>query len=418
MGEGIDPSAQDATARLGWGRAFLRDSALLMGSSLVQSLAGFASQLLLMRLLVPADFGGFALALASVGLVQVIFSPRLGTLAILAREEEYTETFRHRLNSAIAIEAVFSLLLMLAWQSTVGISSFWIFLLIPTLALGHWLNSVTMFFERGMPYRHLTAIETGSQVTGHAAALLLAMAGAGVASLYLREAVVVIVRLMMTLKAGAIPRWRLRWVTLPEWRMLLTGTRVPWLDGVIDSGFQRLTVLVVGMMCGTHGTGLVVQAQRLAMVPHQLLSPVVVRLAGNVFSRVGGDDARRTLVRVGLLLFLPLAAAALATWALADIVVPWLFGERWREAGPVMAAMAGVVLGFSIFELFRSFCLAQRHNSLLLGGRAMQYLIFGAGCLVVGDEATPVRLGIIMSAVAIFSAATLIVGLAAKRGRE
>lgn len=416
MNHGVEPSPHGGPAGQGWGRAFVRNGALLTGSSLVQSLAGFASQLILMRLLVPADFGGFALVLASVGLVQVIFSPCLGTLAILARDDEYTEAFCHRLNSAMAIEAVFSLLLMLAWQAMVGISSLWVFPLVLTLALSHWLNSVTTFFERGMPYRHLTAIETGSQVTGHAAALLLALAGAGVASLYLREAVVVLVRLAMMLKLGAIPRWPLRWVSLAEWRLLLAGTRVPWLDGIVDGGFQRLTILVVGMLCGTHGTGLFVQAQRLALVPHQLLSPVVVRLAGNMFCRIGGRDAFQTLMRIGVLLFLPLAGAAAGAWAFADVVIPWLFGAGWREAGPVMAAMAGVVLGYSMFELVRAYCLAQRHNTLLLTGRVMQYVIFGLGNLLVAGDASAVRLGMVMSAVAVLSAATLIAGLAARRG--
>lgn len=399
-----------------WGRAFVRNGALLMGSSLVQSLAGFASQLIMMRLLVPADFGGFALILASIGLVQVIFSPRLGTLAILARDDEYTEDFRYRLNSAMAIEAVLSLALILVWQAAIGISSFWVFPLALTLALGHWVNSVMCFYEREMSYRHIAAIETGSQVTGHAIAVALVLAGAGVASLYLREAVVVVFRLGLLLRIGAIPRWPLRWVTLADWRVILRGTRVPWLDGIVDGGFQRLTVLAVGSLCGVHDAGLFVQAQRLAMVPHQLLSPVVVRLAGNLFSRIEGHGALRTLERVALLLSLPLLAGAAGAWAFGDPVVPWLFGQGWQEAGPVLSAMAGVVIGFTLFELCRSYCLAQRRNTLLLAGRVAQYAVFAIGCVVVAGSASAASLGGIMSAVAVISAMTLMLGLAKSRG--
>jgi O-antigen/teichoic acid export membrane protein len=400
-----------------WVTAFVRHGGLLMGSSAVQSLIGFASQLILMRLLGPADFGGFALALASAGLVLVVVSPRLGILVFRARDAEYTEEFRHRLNSAMTLEAALSLGIMLVWLMAIGVESLWAFPLAAMLALGHWANSVTSFYERDMPYRRLVAIETGSQAVGHGLAVVLALAGAGVASLYLREAIVVLVRTGLLWRIGAIPRWPLRVVSVAEWRAMIAEARVPWLDGIVDGGLQRLTILVAGALAGTHGAGLLFQAQRLAMVPHQILSPVVVRLAGNLFSRIEGkSDRRRTLGHITALLALPLSAAAAAAWAFADPVVPWVFGENWREAGPVLSAMAGVVLGFSLFELGRSYCLSQRLDRLLLTGRVVQYGVLGLGCLLAMAHPSAQVLGGVLSMVAVTSAATLLVGLARTGG--
>jgi O-antigen/teichoic acid export membrane protein len=414
---GAEALARTAAAHKRWVTAFVRNGGLLMGSSVVQSLAGFASQLLLMRLLVPADFGEFSLALASASLILVVLSPRLGILAIRARDAEYTEEFRHRLNSAMAIEAVASLVVMLIWLASIGVRSAWAYPLAATLALGHWVSSVTTFYERDLPYGRIAAIETGSQIVCHAAAVAFAVAGAGIASLYLREMLMVVVRSLLLARIGALPRWRLHWVTLAEWRVMIKEARVPWLDGIVDGGFQRLTILVVGALGGAHVTGLVVQAQRLALVPHQILAPVVVRLAGNVFSRIeAGGDRRRTLGHVAALVSLPLTIAAAAAWAFAGPVVPWLFGAGWIEAGPVLASMAGVVLGFSLFELGRSYCLAQRLNLLLLTGRAVQYGVFAAGCLLVAAQPSAAKLGLILSVVAVMSAATILLGLAMKRG--
>jgi O-antigen/teichoic acid export membrane protein len=239
-----------------------------------------------------------------------------------------------------------------------------------------------------------------------------------VASLYLREVAAVAVRSVWLARIGAIPGWRPRPLPLDEWRALLIEARGPWLDGIVDSGFQRLTVLAAGAVGGLHGAGLFFQAQRLAMVPHQILSPVVVRLAGNIFSRIDEhDDRRRMLGRVLGLVALPLMAAAAAAWAFAGPLVPWLFGETWREAGAVLSAMAGMVLGYSLFELGRSYCLARRRHRLLAIGRLVQYAVFGLGCLLVADGGSAVGLGAVLSAVFVSAAATILVGLALNRGR-
>jgi O-antigen/teichoic acid export membrane protein len=418
MDRATDAPASSYPAQNGWRQVFVQNGSLLMGSNLVQAVAAFISQLILMRLLSPTDFGGFALVLVSATLVQVVLSPRLGVLVIRARESEYTEAFRGRLYSAMTIEALVSLAVMMASVTVAGIRSPWAYVLVVTLAAAHWVGSVTTFYERGLPYRQVAAIETSAQLAAHGLAVALAIGGAGVASLYLREAFLVAFRAGWLARIGAIPRWPLRRVTRSEWRGLLTEARVPWLDGIFDGGFQRLTVLAAGALGGVHGAGLFFQAQRLALVPHQVLSPVVVRLAGNVFSRIDEPHVRRrTLIQVLTAVTVPLAAAAVGAWVFADPVVPWLFGEEWREAGDVLSAMAGMVLGFSLFELGRVYCLTQRRNWLLVAGRVVQYAVFTVGCLLVLDGGTAAALGAVQSAVFIFAAGTLFLGLAAARGR-
>ncbi|MBI3445979.1 MAG: hypothetical protein HY055_11620 [Magnetospirillum sp.] len=55
----------------------IRSGAFLTGGAVIQALAGFAAQIILMRLLLPEDFGHFALVLAGCGLVQMLLSLRL-----------------------------------------------------------------------------------------------------------------------------------------------------------------------------------------------------------------------------------------------------------------------------------------------------------------------------------------------------
>lgn len=398
--------------------AFLRNGWMLMSSNVAQAIAGFASQLVLMRLLGPQEFGGFAVALAGAGLVQVVLSPRLGVLVICARDTEYTEEFRQRLYSAMAIEALACLVAMVAWLALTGLASVWSLLLAATLTAAHWLNSVTLFYERGLPYRDIAVLETGSQLAGHGLAVALVLAGAGVATLYLREAAMVILRGALLCWLGAIPRWRLHWVTWAEWRSLLAQARVPWLDGIAEGAFQRLMVLTINALAGWHGAGLFFQAQRLALVPHQILSPMVVRLAGNLFARMEETTPRRrTLAHVLVTVSLPLASAAAIAWAFGEPLVPLVFGSGWAEAGPVLAAMAGSIFTFSLFELARSYCLARRLHRLLLAGRAVQYATLGIGCLVIWDHGSALSMAYVLSAVTVASALTLLGGLVLLRGK-
>lgn len=371
-----------------------------------------------MRVLSPAEFGAFAVAMATIGLVIALLSPRLGILVIRARDAEYTEIFKIRLNSAITIESVGCLIAAIACLIFTRTADFWSLLLATTLATGHWLNSVTMFYERNLPYQGIAALEATSQLIGHAVAIILALAGCGIISLYLREAVVVLLRGVLLARLGAIPRWRVCWVSIAEWRALLTEARVPWLDGVIDGAFQRCVVLAINGLLGLHGAGLFSQAYRLALVPHQILSPVVVRLAGNVFSRMESTtERRRTFLRVLAIVSVPLAIAAMLAWLLGELIVPVIFGPNWIDAGPVFAAMAGIIFSFSTFELARSYCLAQRLHRLLLLGRSVQYICFAVGCLWVWQQANAVQLATVLSGTTVLSAITLLLGLAILRGK-
>lgn len=60
--------------------------------------------------------------------------------------------------------------------------------------------------------------------------------------------------------------------------MVVRAARGIWLDSMLDNNFQRLSLLAVNAGAGLNGAGLFFQAQRLAVVPHQFLMPVVGRV--------------------------------------------------------------------------------------------------------------------------------------------
>lgn len=356
----------------------VRGGALLTGGAAVQALAGFAAQIVLMRLLTPEDFGQFALVLAGCGLVQMLLSLRLNVQIIRAADHALDGATRDLYHSALCWETLAAALVTLVWLYLSDLMSALSLILVLSLALGQWTNQMLSFWERSMPYGRLAAVETGSQLLGHVLAVVMVLSGLGILSLPLRELAVMVVKLAILAHLGVIGWFRWRWVTGREWGRLFRETRDVWFDGVVEGGFARMVVLASGWVGGVHGAGIFSQAMRLALVPHQFLSPVVSRLYGNLFARLADGTARlRLLVRVGSWTGLALAVGAGLAVALADPVVPWLFGTHWSEAARVLAAMAGLILFYSLFELLRVYCLSQHLTRYVLTARALQYMAFG-----------------------------------------
>lgn len=397
-------------------RLLVGSGVALTAGALVQALAGFLAQLVLMRLLFPEDFGRFAVILAGCGLVQTVLSLRLNVLIIRLSDAEMTSERVSLYRAALVWESVASLVVTLIWLGFAGLIAPDSLALVAALALTQWTSQVVIFFERRMAYGRITLVETGSQMLGHGVAVALILVGAGAVTLYLREAVVALCRLAAYARIGALspPEWRLpRWADM---RVLANEVRVYWLEGVSEGGFTRLVVLCSGAMAGSHGTGLLAQSQRLALIPHQLIAPVLSRLSVNAFSRADAGQKRRLLALLLSGALALLGVAALLAVAFADPVVPFLFGEHWRPAAAILAALAGVVVFFPTFELLRGYCFALGLVNSIMWARAVQYAAFLIGAMLAWRAADPVPI-LALALSAAYGAAFALLGVAALRSR-
>lgn len=380
-------------------RALVSSGLALTGGAVLQAVAGFLAQLVLMRLLVPQDFGRFAVLLAGCGLVQMVLSLRLNILIIRTPEAEMTPERVGRYRAALVWETLASAVATVAWLAAAGMVEPYALALVGSLSLAQWTNQAAAFYERRMAYGGIVVAETGSQLIGHAAAVLLVLAGVGSAALYVREVVVAIARLGVFVRLGALmpPLWRRP--SLADLRLLVAEARGIWLEGAAEGGFARVVVLTAGSLAGLHGAGLFTQGQRIAMLPHQVLAPVASRLAANVFSRAADPAARRRLLaRLVAGLLAALALAALVAAAFADSVVPFLFGDHWAGVVPALRAMTGVIVFLTTFEVLRAYCFATGRVRLLLGARMAQFAVFLAALALAGAADPVVALGWALSA--------------------
>nr|CAM76656.1 GumJ protein [Magnetospirillum gryphiswaldense MSR-1] len=347
-----------------------------MGTA-VQAATALAAQIFLMRQLMPHDFGQFAIVLASCGLVQTIVSLRLNILIIRLQTDDLSSHQAQLYQAALIWETLAAVVIALIWLAISDLISIPSLILLTALTIGQWINQISAFYERGMDYGRITLVETGSQLFGHVAALILVLSGMGAISLYMRELVAVCGKLAAYTAIGALPRPVWMWPRFQACREIWRETRGVWVEGILEGIFTRIVILSSGALTGLHGAGLFAQSQRLAMLPHQFLSPVVSRMSANLFNRTTDFDRRQYLaIRLGALTLALMLPAIAFIWLWGGDIVPWLFGDKWRSAAFVLRAMIGVILFLSLFELLRAFCYAHRWVRPVLWARTSQIAVF------------------------------------------
>jgi O-antigen/teichoic acid export membrane protein len=367
------------------GRDIRAGATTLLVGQVVQVAVAFSANLILVRYILPEGFGRFAIVLATASLLLSVLSIRINALIIRVPQSDFTEQLQERYFSYLTIETTVAMVLGLLWVALSRNAVMWDFVLVILVCVQHWTQQNKCFFERSMPYVRLSLIETGCSVFAHFAGVLAALAGAGVVALYFREMVLTVTTFIALALMGGITWRRLRWLSRAEWTGIMREGRGIWLDAAMESGYQRITVVLAGLIGGDRGAGLFFQAQRLAVLPNQILSPLVGRLVVNLFGREERPSHRKRL-RDRLLISLAPALALAATGAVlfADPVVPWLFGANWAMTADLLMALGGVIMFASLFEVLKSYCVVTRSMRTLFLGRVMQYLAFGALPVLVG----------------------------------
>lgn len=400
MGDKPDPDGSQSatedgilTGRLG--RHVSRYAGWLMGGTGVQALVGFAANLVLVRLLLPEEFGRFAVIQANVALAATFINFKVDDLVLRLPESQLDSRQMELFGAALVVESfgIFGVALAVLWSLQL-VSAGALALLTGSVA-GSWLSVETRLYERSFRYKNLSVIETLAHLFGHLFTVLGAMLGWGAIVLYLREPIRQLGKAVGLGTVGGLQAIPFRLPNRRDWSKLFELARGFWADGVLAQGFERAVILVVAALTGERITGYFFQARRLAVVPHQLLQPVTFRMAFNYFSREKSGSERKRVLDVGLAVgCVGLGIVAGLAYLLADPVIPWLFGGEWGPVVPLFRGMAGVLVGLTLFTTLQAYHMALgRMGHFMAIGRSGQYVMFalaalaGAVALVPSEDA-------------------------------
>lgn len=384
---------------------------MLVGRTLGFQLLTAGVTVVLARLLSPADYGLFAIAL-SVQLVGQNIA-ELGLPAALVRMQEApsAELQRATIGFLLAVTSAIVLaffLLAFVLLPAIGASSK-VFQVTATTLVAlpiYAARAVPMaIFDRELRFGRVAAVEAADTVGFNVFALLAALAGLGVFSLAGAVPIGAILGASvawLSPSAVRLPRFDLSRVK----PLIGFGSRVSAL-GVLYLGRDLGYVALIGAIGGAPMAGFYAMAKRLFSFP-TALAAAVARVMLPTLSQSGGERPLRTarmLGQIALVCGLPLAVVSGAIQPLIEVVL----GPEWRPtADIVIFGSLAMLLGASIASPINSYCLAEgKPNApvLAIGIELLVGFALAAALIGVLDET---GIGIAMSVGAAAAAAILL----------
>ncbi len=301
--------------------------------------------LVLARLLVPADFGSFALATAMVGLVE--------TMASLGMTEAVAQ---HRAPTRVQLDAAHTLVLVTGAVAAAAVAVAGAALMIVTdgplpvvlvglsgtLLLGAWRVVPEALLRRNLQFREVATAAVLGTATGAAAAILVAERGGGLWALIVQQLVTYLTTGIAIRRRVRSTRLRLvnpnhaRELANVGWRIATAST--------LSSVNRKADDLFLGAHQPANVVGLYTAGYTLSDSAETGISGALAQVALPAFSRVADEPARlraRYLrsVQASVVISFPVFAT-LAAFALPAVVV--LLGRSWQGAAPVLALVAAM----------------------------------------------------------------------------
>jgi PST family polysaccharide transporter len=378
---GIGPSSRTAVIQL-----FVRTGVL--------RLITFLGAILLARVLLPADYGIFAVIVFLIGILAPIGDLGLGAALIQKRDRptdtEIATIFTAQQLMWLALVVIVWILapLIFRFGSEVPPDADWM-IRVTALALliAHQQAVPNAMMTRVLRFGPLAAIEVAQQIVYISTALVLALNGAGAWSFVIGFVTQYSVgTVLMYLAWGRLPGLGIDRAALR--RMMGFGI-VFQLSNLTFVLREALIPLFGGLAGGVTAIGYLQFGQRLGRLVGGV-DEIAARVSFPTFSRLQDDRERtgRVLVYIVETTALVLAAIMFWTTAAAPTLIPVLFGENWAPAVPVfqLTAIAGLLGPPTAFLRGVGFA-AQRGPSLLrwsVLSAALTFLIFPSLVVTLG----------------------------------
>lgn len=421
----------------------IRGGAAIMASNAGRQLLRLGVTVALARLLTPEEFGLVAIMTALVAVAGVFLEIGLSAATVQrANVSEETLGTLFWINTGLGalltlgcalaspwIAAFFARPELIALSCAVGLT-----FLLNGLGVQH-----RALLQRNMKFQVRARINLVSALIGGAAALLLALGGAGYWALAGQLLISDGIALLLLHRAQRFvprrPRWSAEVADMLRFAMPLLGFNLALALA------QNLCVALLGRSSGAAAAGLYTRAFALAIIPQNLASGAAEHVALPRLAQVRDAPDRYAasyLLGVRTALFVTLPVAVMFAVA-GDPIAQVVYGGRWTEVGALLAAFApGLAVApllYSTGQIFLSRGESVRmlrwglFGSLLIGAGTVGGLRWGTPGvawawsasmlmlvlpgMVYGFHGTTITLSALLRAVVgVYAAATLMAGVA------
>jgi O-antigen/teichoic acid export membrane protein len=386
---------------------------LLVVRGLAIRAVGFLGNIILARLLIPADFGAAAIGSAIIVFISLISDGGLGAALIRGDHSPPRIVFEQLLGLQLAIAGTLTIAAFalgplfgrVGWAAAVMTST-------STIAVFGTASSIHL--ERNLMFRQLARIDVLNSVGYMMWAIPAAALGTGVWALVSANIVQVVLATALYLAVSPLRVLRPRF-GLGEIRPLLSfGARFQAINAVNLVRDQGLNVGVAAI-AGVGTLGVWTMAYRFIQVPFLLFESLWrVTFPGMARLMEAGEDPRPAVERL-------LGTSSVATGAImctlvgsTPALIPAVFAHRWQGIVDVLPwACGGLLVGGPISVAVAGYLFAQGDASTVLRGA----ILHTSAALAVGLALLPV-LGIAALGLSAFSSALVegaVLGLRATR---
>lgn len=349
------------------GKRMARGAAWMVALRSADRVLGFASMLVLARLLVPADFGLVALGMAVV-VSLAAFSEFGFDLALIQKQAAERKLYDTAWTLSLLRGALTgALILLLAQPFAALMGDERLVVLVSVLALTPVLegfaNIGIVEFRKELVFSKEFQYRFSSRLSGVIVTVSLAFIWRDYWALVVGQLTASCLRLILSY---CLHPYRPR-LSLAAWRDLFHFSKWIFLNAIIALASRRSAALVVGVFLTPASVGLISLSQETTSLVSQAFIRPIKRSFFPGFAKISHDVApmRDVFLKaygLTILLSVPLTAGIGLT---ADIFVPLAFGANWLETIPVIEILAGAALGTSLHLPIRPVLLALNRPEML-----------------------------------------------------
>lgn len=306
------------------------------GNQVVQLLV----QIVMARLLSPDVFGALAILLVFVNIGNTIVQSGLNASLVQAKEageEDYSTVFWMCLTVSVILYAVafFAAPALAGFYGSPGLV--WpLRVLCLVLVVGAFNSVQVAVVSRELAFKKVFTVTIVAVAASGTLGIALAFAGAGLWALVGQQ-------LVYQFASCAALLFQVRWIPRLVFRrnLAVRHYRFGWkllVSGLLDTGYQSLSDLVIGKQFSQAELGLVSQGKKYPQALGSMLDGAIQPVMMSAVSRLQNDVGQvKRLVRRALKTSTYIIVPAMALFALmAEPLVGLLLGERWLPCVPFL----------------------------------------------------------------------------------
>jgi lipopolysaccharide exporter len=343
------------------------------------------SIVILARLIVPAEFGRYAIALIAQEVAYLMVAGGLSSALVQRKtiDREHQQT-----GMALGLLAGLTLAVVTLIAASVIVApifgertAFFVRLMAPLCLVSALSTVPTATLRRNMAFRRLSEIEVLSTLARVVVCIGLALAGLS------GEA------LVLGVLAGSLATGLIAWVSAPPpaprlyrkaARELLAYGLPVSLASVSWIGFSNVDYAIIGARLGALQTGFYFRAYTLSVEYQSKISVVMSQVGFPVLARTRSaaelSQLYRQMVRTLTILLFPLLVLLTIT---APVLVPFLFGAQWAPAVVPVQILALGGASTLVVDAVGTVFMATGRARALLGYGIAHFLVYGLTVLVV-----------------------------------